>query len=95
MNAKPEVGPMTDKEAKEFIEKYAGGYSAYRRGVLAEQKQQPAWTAPKPIEKSAQGKIAEQHERIAKLKGQSLAQYYAENPAEYRLVRELGYCRED
>lgn len=83
---------MTDTEAKQDLVKRFGTYDDYRKAAL---------NYDEPVEKSApvvktdQQRFLDTCEYVAKGRGQSLEQYFRDNPSKYAELRKLSYSRED
>ena len=86
-----EIRPLkTDEEIAEAIRKnYGGDYASYRKAQL-DYDSQPIVKA-QPIQKSASEIFMDGCEVVAKHRGQSLAEFFKHNPADYEKYRALGF----
>jgi hypothetical protein len=78
--------PMTDEEAKQFIEKYCGGYAEYRKSSFKD----PPPSTPVPVKKSAAEVSGEYYIALAKGQNLTLEEFFKRHPDEYERYRELA-----
>ena len=88
-----ETRPLrTDEEIAKAIKENYGDYNSYRKSVFANYNR--PIEAPKPIAKTAAEISASYYEAIAKARGISLAEFFKNNPDEYRRYSELATSRD-
>jgi hypothetical protein len=80
---------LSDDEIREEINK-AGGYEAYRKSTLDFDK--PVEKA-QPIQKTVGEAFLESCEVLAKVRDQTIAEYFAKNRADYERYRTLSSVR--